>query len=298
MRKQVLTGLLCIGAVMASNLKSDAQSTIIYYWDFNAADSAIHAPFYTAAGAGSATYNYICAYTDYTSGSSVNVMSGDIAGDCIRFRDPADSVTFLMPTTGFHDIQFSYSEQRTGSGSMTNTVLYSTDGTHFIPTIDPTDSSTYTVDSTDATVDTVIGWQLKTYSFSADTLTNNNSHFAIRIIFLGVDTATSGNDRFDNVSLKQNPSGTSPSGVTAVVANAGNYTLYPNPATNTLTVTTTNDDQKSFAIYNVMGQKVSDGVNNGKSFTVNTANFVTGMYYINISDNATGNVTALKFVKQ
>jgi len=281
------------------NLKSDAQSTVIYYWDFNAADSAVHSPFYTVAGAGSATYNYICAYTDYTGGSSVNVKSGDIAGECIRFRDPADSVIFLMPTTGYQNIRFSYAEQRTGSGSAQNIISYTTDGTHFVPTIDPTDGSTYGVDSTDAVVDTVIGWQLLSYTFAADTLTKNNSHFAVKIVFVGVDTSSAGNDRFDNVTLAGDPLGTAPSGISTVVSNSGvSYSLFPNPVTNVLSVNASLNSQKSFAVYNVMGQKVAQGENDGKSFTINTADFAGGMYYLNITEIATGNATTLKFVKQ
>ena len=56
--------------------------------------------------------------------------------------------------------------------------------------------------------------------------------------------------------------------------------------------------QKSFIVYNVMGQKIIQGVNDGKSFTINTSDLVTGMYYLNIRENETGNVTTMKFVKQ
>jgi hypothetical protein len=295
--------LLCVCGIIVSNVKGYSQS-VIYNWDFNAADSAVHTPSYIVSGGGAATYNYWCAYTDYAVGSSVNLKAGDYAGSSIRFRNPADSATFVMPTTGYKNITFSYAEQRTNSGALTNMVWYSNDGTHFMPTstVDLVDSSTYTIDSTDHVTDSTTagaGWELRTFSFSADTLTNNNAHFSVTIVFVGGPDSTSGNNRFDNVTLKGTAISTPPSGISGITTSSETtYVLFPNPVANSLEVTANVTDQKSFIIYNIMGQKVTQGESDGKSFTINTADLVTGMYYINIRENATGNVSTMKFVKQ
>jgi len=307
MKRNVLTLLFCMVAMVAFNTHSNAQSTI-YLWDFNAADTTVP-PSYTAPGAGSASFDYWCAYIDYTTGSFVNLQPGDYVGSCIRFRNPADSVTFIMPSTHYKNLKFSYAEQRTGSGASTNMVLYTRDGVNFIPTsaVDVIDSSTYTVDSTDALTDTAAatGWEFHTFSFAADTLTNNNPHFAITIVFVGVSGATSGNDRFDNVVLKGDT--TSAASTDTTVANNGVkqianvptvYTLYPNPAGNTLDITADMDGDKTIVITDMVGQKVYSSAETGKHFTVNTAYLNPGYYFISIRENTTGAVNTMKFIKQ
>jgi len=297
MKRNLLT-LLSIVIVLFLNNQSKAQS-LIYYWNFNGVDSSIHTPDYTVSGGGSATYAYWCAYTDYNSpGAHANVQLGDSAGSCIRFRNPSDSVVFFMPTTGYGNVTFSYAEQRTGSGASTNTIDYSTDGVHFKPSsfADVVDSSTYTVDSTDAIEDSIIGWQFKTFSFAADTTTNNNAHFAISIVFNGVSTASSGNDRFDNVALLGAP--LSALGISNTTVTQPSYILFPNPATTHVDITAGIDGNKSLTVTNMIGQVVYKGIADDRLVSINTATLHAGVYFITIQENTTGSVTTLKFIKQ
>ncbi len=299
MKKQLLSTVFCVAALAGINTSSRAQATVIYNWDFNGMDSSIHSPSYTAPGAGSAGYQYWAAYTDFTTGTSLNVMTGDTAGSCIRFRNPSDSVIFHMPTTGYHHIQFSYAEQRTGSGSQSNSIMFTTDGTHYqsATIADPAvaDSANYTVDS--VALIPGVSWELHTFTFTADTAAiNNNPNFAIAIVFNDGPTGTSGNDRFDNITLKGDLLGTSSSTSVASVANATSYELYPNPVSGSLAIRTATAAQRTVIITNMLGQKVYESTEKDAEFSVNTASLISGNYLITIRDNS--NVETMRFVKK
>ncbi len=303
MKKQLLSVLLSLVAIIAINIKGSAQATLIYNWDFNGgmADSAGGIPSYKVAGSGAANYKYLGAYIDFTNGSSLNIQTGDYAGNAIRFRNPADSVIFWMPTTGYKNIKFAYAEQRTTSGSKHNTVYYTTDGTHFVPASngDAANATTYPVDSVNNVTDSVIGWQTSTYTFSLDTNTKENAHFGIAIAFVEGPDSTSGNNRFDNVTLKGDLTGTTPpSVVSSVTASNNNYMLFPNPVANILEISSNTAEERVFTIYNAVGQKIAEGENNQATFTVNTSGMAAGVYFLNICENKNGAISTMKFVKQ
>ncbi len=298
MKKQLLSTVFCVAALAGINTSSRAQATVIYNWDFNGMDSSIHSPSYTAPGAGSAGYQYWAAYTDFTTGTSLNVMTGDTAGSCIRFRNPSDSVIFHMPTTGYHHIQFSYAEQRTGSGSQSNSIMFTTDGTHYqsATIADPAvaDSANYTVDSVDLIPG--VSWELHTFTFTADTAAiNNNPNFAIAIVFNDGPTRTSGNDRFDNITLKGDLLGSSSTSVTTV-GNAATYEVYPNPVSGSLTIHTATAVQRTVIISNMLGQKVYEGTAQDAEFSINTKGVISGNYLITIREN--NGVQTMRFTKQ
>jgi hypothetical protein len=299
--KKITSTFLTIIALLSLNTQTKAQSTLIYYWDFNGGgtDSAGRRPDYTISGAGSAHFNYWCSYVDFAEGTSLNAQSGYAADSCIRFRNPADSVVFTMPTTGYEHIKFSYAEQRTGSGSAQNTVQFTTDGVTFVSTstVDGVDSSTYSVDSTDAIVDSSAeSWQLVTFSFP-DGLVNNNPNFAVAIAFNGVAAATSGNDRFDNITLQGDTY--IAEGVASVNSNqAPAYSLYPNPVANTLLINASLSGDKSVSITNVIGQQVYEGAETQQHFSINTSTLNAGLYYVNIRENNSGAISTLKFIKE
>ncbi len=289
MRKYLLPVLfICLSAI---SQKSSAQATLIYYWDFNhiTATDTLN-PAYSVPGM-SAHFNYYCAYIDTLAGggSTINLQLGDTAGSCIRFRNPSDSVVFHMPTTYFQNIHFSYAIERTNNGDQTNTVKYSTDGTHFVSTssVDLVDSSVYTnyYDS----------FVYHTFNFSADPLTKNNPNFAISIVFTNGGSDTSGNDRFDNITLM----GDVIPGLSVLNQSAETpvYKLYPNPAGNELNILSSTEGEKSVSIFDAIGQKVYEGQIQSSS-TINTSAFNAGLYYLNIREINTGTATTMKFVKQ
>ena len=201
MKKYTIILLALVSISMASCLKdrlpsapkpvvTPANDTLMYYWSFNLGDSAVRTPdFGVIAGA---SYDYNASYIDFTTGSSLNLYGGadTSTGQCLRVRNPSTSVTFHMPTTGYDSISFSFAEQCSSSGSTLNAISYTVDGINFISTALTTNS--YTVSTS---------FQLFTFNFAADPNVKHNPHFAVKITFLNNNTGTTGNDRFDNVSL-------------------------------------------------------------------------------------------------
>jgi hypothetical protein len=291
MKRNLLAIFISIGAMCVFNTHSHAQATLVYYWDFNNMDSSARSPHYSAPGTSGAHYEYHCSYIDYNSPGDtfLNIQMGDTAGACLKARNPSDSLVFFMPTTYFQNIHLSYAEQRTTNGAQTNSVHYTVDGIHFIPSsvADAVDSSTYT---------TILNtWTLYTFNFSSDALTKNNPNFAVSIVFSNGNTNTSGNNRFDNVALK----GDVIPGLSVLnqSTEVPTYQLYPNPVLNVLNINTSLDGEKSIAIYNVVGQKVYEGTEQTQQSSINTSAFNAGVYYINIRENSTGATTTMKFIK-
>jgi hypothetical protein len=68
--------------------------------------------------------------------------------------------------------------------------------------------------------------------------------------------------------------------------------MYPNPATNKLTITTTTETGKHLIIYNHLGQVVKQFAMPGSTYELNVSSFRNGMYYL-----STGGKEIYKFVK-
>jgi hypothetical protein len=176
----------------AGKVITSASDTLMYYWSFNGQDSSKRAPdFGINPGA---TFKYYCSYIDYTGGSTLNLWgTGADSGECLRVRNPSDSLIFVMPTTGFDSIVLQFAEEAssTTSGSTINDIYYTTDGVNYITTA--LSNNSYTIGTTFA---------LYAFDFSTDPNVNDNPKFAVKIVFANNNTGTSGNDRFDNVSLQ------------------------------------------------------------------------------------------------
>ena len=160
----------------------------MYYWNFNNQDSSNRVA--DVAVHNGAHYSYYCAYIDFTAGSNLNLRNGADSGQCLRLRNPSDSVIFYMPTTGYDSISVEFAEEASGSGSTQNAIFYTTDGINYISTA--LGNNSYTVGTTFATY---------SYSFASDPNVKNNPKFAIKIAQLNNNTGTSGNDRIDNMSM-------------------------------------------------------------------------------------------------
>jgi len=172
---------------------TSSNDTLMYYWSFNNQDSSNRAPdFGVNSGA---TFRYYASYIDYySSGSSINLI-GPIAdtGSALRVRNPSDSLVFVMPTTGYDSVVMQFAEEAssTSSGSTINDIYYTTDGVNYVSTALANNS--YNVG---------IAYSLFAFDFSSDPNVNNNPKFAVKIVFANNNTGTSGNDRFDNVTLQ------------------------------------------------------------------------------------------------
>jgi len=136
--------------------------------------------------------NVVTAPTDY---DTVNLRLGQPAGNGLRPRNPMDSVylKFYMPTTGFHDVIFTYASQSssTTSGDKYQYFDYSTDS-----------GATWKTTGLSKLYDSVwLVYHRCTVTFTSDSSVNNNNKFVFRIHNIGNTTGTSGNNRYDNVTL-------------------------------------------------------------------------------------------------
>ena len=161
--------------------------------DFTLFDTAAVKMYYrTLPGTSS---NYLT-YWDATTGSSVNARSGAPAGNCLRLRNPSDSMQLVMyiPSTGYRNITLQYVVQRSsaGNGATIDSFSYSTDS--------GATWKTSGLSKTSAATDPA--WLPVSVTIT-DPLANNNRRLAFRILFAGSqNTGTSGNNRIDNVTVE------------------------------------------------------------------------------------------------
>ena len=131
-------------------------------------------------------------YDEVNPGSDINARNSDVAGDALRLRNPSGELILNVPSTGFKDVILSYATTRTGSGSLTQSISYTTDGTTY--TQEGLTQSEFAVIE-----DTFVLIQL---NFSGIEATDNNPNFKVKIEF---DEASSkienGNNRIDNLAL-------------------------------------------------------------------------------------------------
>jgi len=300
MRKNLLVLLLCLVAMFSTGTKSIAQTqTLIDYWSFDDVDSTSAMLVPNTSIVSGASLAYAGAYYDSVQpGTVLNAVGAytvlNAGSAALRLRNPAEGpFTLTLPTTGYKDITLKYAEIRTKSGSQENIVTYTVDGTTWINTAISA-NATYAIDSVDTGT---AGWQLETFNFSSDPNVDNNPHFAVRISFAIGDSNSSGNDRFDNITL-YGINDTSHTGISSISPSASDYMLYPNPAMNNLDITGPSDGDKTVIISDVAGQTVYKINESGKHFVVNTGRLITGNYFITIRESDSGKLTTMKFIKQ
>lgn len=188
--------------IIINNTYIDPNSVLIHYWNFNSltgTQTSIN-PDFTLLPSGYASISYLgtgAGYMDsFTPGYDLNSQNSDLAGTGIRARNPSDTRSLLMslPTTGYGSIVVQFATATTSSGASTQNYSYTIDGTNYIttglsttvfnPNLDPTCS-------------------LVSLDFSAISGVNNNPNFMIKINFSGsTASGTSGNNRFDNITVK------------------------------------------------------------------------------------------------
>ena len=183
------------GTVNNGNVNTSSDS-LITYWNFNTDSTSLLTPTYSKVTG--ATWSYSGAYFDTAqSGTGLNGIGADTivtqTDASLRLRNPASGpFTLTLPTTGYKNIVLKYAEERTSKGAQSNTIMYSVDGTNFISTALSSQASTYTVDTNFAVV---------SFDFSSDSAVNNNPNFKVQISFSNGSANTTGNDRFDNITL-------------------------------------------------------------------------------------------------
>jgi autotransporter-associated beta strand protein len=162
---------------------------LIHYWNFN--DTAnLLVPTQTIGGGA------IAVAGTYLSGTGqdfagLNARNGDPAGAHLRVNDPLTAgtmVTVSIPTGGFENIIVKYETRRSGQGAGLQNVSYTLDGSTFTP------FASFTIPDAAPVVQTL--------DFRSVTGAGNNPLFGIQITFTQGDGGTSGNNRFDNLTVE------------------------------------------------------------------------------------------------
>ncbi len=198
-----------------------AQSRLIHYWNFNTFTSVIHLP---ATASLAADYTAISsplarlAYTPVPSGVSgaylgysdfgasatadydtVNSQFGTVGGNYFRARNPSDSMQLLLyiPSTNYQNITIRYGTESSSltSGDSAQIYAYSLDsGVTW-------NTAGLSVPSLNLNSSPFLAFAPGSVTIN-DPLANNNPKLVFRITTKGRNTGTSGNNRFDNITVK------------------------------------------------------------------------------------------------
>jgi hypothetical protein len=176
--------------VTPSGIISPGNKILIQYWNFNTVSTLLN-PTYSIGGGEISVGG---TFDDVTPGTSLNVRNSNDSASALRVRNPSTAMILSLPTTGYKEAVFSFSVMRSSSGAQSNVVSYTLDGTNYISSNLPTN----------VIIVTEI-WTAYSIDFSAIQGANNNSNFKVKITFDLGNTATTGNDRYDNITLDALP---------------------------------------------------------------------------------------------
>jgi len=175
------------------------SDTLIHYWNCNEDTLVIlGTPTSSIVAGASLSYGGV-RYDTVQPGTNINAVGADTilsAGSAaLRLRNPSGPFILSLPTTGYKNIVLKYAEEASSKGAKTNTVSYTVDGTNYINTALVAAlgaSASYAVDTT---------YKLVSLDFSSDPNVNNNPNFRVQITFSNATGTTTGNDRFDNITV-------------------------------------------------------------------------------------------------
>jgi hypothetical protein len=211
-----------------------STQTLVYYWNFdNVVNDSVTAKkpaiadliadysildkskarvtYYTLPGlVPGAILRYIDPVAPGTDTNKRLVVAPGAINNGLRLRNPVDSMELrcFMPTTGYTNIIIKYAleSSSTASGDSTDVYDYSVDGglswkNGKANGMKVNGSNVDTLDTTPALYQGT-SWGLITIDLSADKTVENNANFVFRVRFRGNTSKTSGNNRFDNLTLE------------------------------------------------------------------------------------------------
>ncbi len=205
--RAALAAVLC--GVLAACGASDAA--LIAYWDQNSNEPSpgvfgfVPSDFPQAADQGAGqlsiadfdatlkvdgTYDFIESF----SGNALNAQPGVLSGGSLSPENSTNngmSILLSVSTVGFEDITVSWAQRGTGTGYNSRAFSYSTDGVTFTPF----DTDLGALTST---------WVLESYDLSSIASVENASSVTFKITLDGA-TSSSGNNRFDNITIEGTP---------------------------------------------------------------------------------------------
>lgn len=261
----------------------------LYYWHFNSmpiTDVVSIAPDFNLIAGTTPLMTYTGTGTSNMdsndTGSTINLHFSEQAGKCARVRNPSDnrSLVFNLPTTGYRDIKFAYAVLRTNSGQLTNNVSYSLDGVNYVTT---------------GLIQTVFNvgtdFSFVEINFSSVAAVDNNPNFKVKITFVGNTTGDSGNNRFDNITLKGTVINLS-----LPTQSLTTHQVFPNPFTGNVQVITS-DQISELTIYDMVGKQIWQKKDvNATAETIDLGVLNVGVYLLKIK--TTSGVITHKLIKQ
>ena len=193
------------------------NSLLVYYWNFNSGTGNLSnvSPDFSLVANSNTKINYLGTGTSvmdsFSPAYTNNLRKDAVGGSGLRARNPSNTKDLIiaLPTTNFKNIIIKFATARSGSGATTQNYSYTIDGTNYIntdlnkntfnPLEDPTPSTT--PPST-----TPVEVSLVSLDFRNIAGANDNPNFKLKISFAGATASgTSGNNRFDNISLDAEP---------------------------------------------------------------------------------------------
>jgi Secretion system C-terminal sorting domain len=303
MKKNLSIFLFCSFTALLS-VNSKAQVKLIHYWDFDKANTPVDgsggiqlSPYtadYSKIGGAWITYSKVSG-TKLDTAIMDNYITTDPLpadsnsqpgyGNCcagvnysVRARNPSDSMQFLwyVPTKGYKNIIIKYITElsSTSSGQAAQLYSYSLDsGATWLST-----GLSKSFDSTG-----VKTWHLDSINLSAIAGANNNSKLVFRITFRTHNTGTSGNNRFDNITI-QGDTNTSATSIAEVGTNNTSCSLFPNPANTILNIQLSSNQVADMYIYNCIGQVVKSEELKNTITPISISNLPAGIYLCRIMD--------------
>jgi len=214
LKKKTLLVIVCLFALLLSQTEVQAQTKkLIHYWHFNNTSSGAHLGAipadYSTLGNSSLIYKPVPgggsdttqAFIDNLAGDTINQRPG-YAGCCgasnygVRTRNPSDNMQFLwyIPTTKYQNIVIKYETQSssTASGQHRQIFSYSLDS-----------ALTFTTAGLPMTYDSAgLAWGKVILDLSSISTVNNTGKFVLKMRFTPPNTGTSGNNRFDNITVE------------------------------------------------------------------------------------------------
>jgi hypothetical protein len=243
---------------------------------------------------------------DYSNSNDTTSLATDNL--FVRTRNPSDSCELLLyiPTTGYKNIKFDFALSASSTkGPNYGIFSYSTNGG--ISWVNPTAAmDTFNIsghthpDTLQLQNPTTAGsaWYRVQMDFTSDASVNNNANFMVCIRIAGPNSneQTSGNARFDNFAFWG--TSTTGAGVNDLSTQGAGYSVYPNPAANSVNVISHYTGDKVITVYNIAGQAVSVIENHDIETTINTSSLNAGIYFVEIKEASTGNKYTVKLVKE
>ena len=186
----------------------DPNSELIYYWNFNLdlAEVTEVPPNYSSSNTlvAKITYPGIGGIMDIDSdGYVTNARNNDPAENLLKVRNPSNTKNLVLdlPTKGYNKIVLQFATARSNNGANIQNYTYTIDGTNYTNTGLIKTAHNPKADLTPPLPDV----DLVTLDFSSIPAVNNNPNFKVKIEFAGdAATGTTGNNRFDNITLEGN----------------------------------------------------------------------------------------------